>query len=109
MKTLVMCTGAQQFYIESFSNSILLYKFLLLCIWCAVWSMEDGQYAAIYYYTQNTGLTQLYQFTKYQKFVLRRSYKNYKLVKGKLYYKEHIQDGTDRDRLVKEVKQTDAW
>ena len=26
---------------------------------------------------------------------------NYKLLKGELYYKEQIQDGTDRDRLVK--------
>ena len=40
-------------------------------------------------------------FTKSQKFVLRRSCKNYKLVKGKLYYKEQIQDGSDHDQLVK--------
>ena len=34
--------------------------------------------------------------------------KNYKLVKGKLYYKEQIQDGSDLDCLaVKKVKQTE--
>ena len=65
--------------------------------WCCHLSLylEHGTYPAV--------------FTKYQKFALRRSYRNYKLLKGKLYYKEQIQDGTDmNDLLWKEVKQIDA-
>ena len=66
--------------------------------------MEDGQYAAISGYLEHGTYPAV--FTKSQKFVLRRSCKNYKLLKGKLYYKEQIQDGTDRDRLV--VKRSEA-
>ena len=61
--------------------------------------MEDGQYATISRYLEHGTYPAV--FTKYQKFALRRSCKNYKLLKGRLYYKEQIQDGTDHDRLVK--------
>ena len=46
-------------------------------------------------------------FTKFQKFVLQRSCKNSKLAKGKLHYKEQIQDGTDSDQLVVKRSETD--
>ena len=46
-------------------------------------------------------------FTKSQKFVLQRSCKNSKLAKGKLYYKEQIQDGTDSNQLVVKRSETD--
>ena len=87
------------------TQSCYIAKFPLLCIWCTVWKIEgitaarqpvcchlwllrarDLKYSAI--------------FTKSQKFILRRSWKNYTLLKGKLYYKEQIQNGTERDRLV---------
>ena len=48
--------------------------------------LEHGTYPAV--------------FMKSQIFVLQRSCKNYKLVKGKLYCKEQVQDGTDRNRHV---------
>ena len=51
--------------------------------------------------TQSTEFTKPSVFTKSQKFALRRSHENYKPVKSKLYYKEQIQDGSDRDRLLK--------
>ena len=60
--------------------------------------MDDGQYVAISGYLEYG--THTAEFTKSHKFVLRRSCKNYKLVKEKLYYKEQIQDRSDRDRLV---------
>ena len=66
--------------------------------------MEGRQYAAISGYLEHETYPAV--FTKSHKFVLRRSCKNYKLVKGKLYYKEQIQDGTDCDRLV--VKRSEA-
>ena len=66
--------------------------------------MEDGQYAAISGYLEHR--TYPAGFTKSQKFILRRSCKNYKLLQGKLYYKEQIEDGTDCDRLV--VKRSEA-
>ena len=69
--------------------------------------MEDGQYAAISGYLEHETYPAI--FTKSQKFILRRSCKNYKLLKGKLHYKEQIQDETDLDRdqlIVREVKQT---
>ena len=52
--------------------------------------MEDGQYAAISDYLEHG--THPAAFTKSHKFVLRRSCKNYKLVKDKLYNKEQIQE-----------------
>ena len=55
--------------------------------------MEDGQYATISDYLEHETYPAV--FIKSQIFVLQRSCKNYKLVKGKLYYKEQIQDGTD--------------
>ena len=66
--------------------------------------MEDGQYAAISGYLEHG--TYPARFMKSQKFILRRSCKNYKLLQGNLYYKEQIEDGTDRDRLV--VKRSEA-
>ena len=65
----------------------------------------DGQYAAISGYLEHR--THLDVFTKSQKFVLQRSCKNYKLVKGKLYYKEQIQDGLDLDCLAVKKSKTD--
>ena len=53
--------------------------------------------------TQSTGLQCPAVFPN---FILRKSCKNYKLLKGKLYYKEQIQDGTERDQLV--VKRNEA-
>ena len=61
--------------------------------------MEDEQYAAISGYLEHR--THPAAFTKSHKFVLRRSCKNYKLVKVRLYYKEQIQDRSNCDRLVK--------
>ena len=69
--------------------------------------MEDEQYAAISGYLERAGLKiPSYISTKSQKFILRRSCKNYKLLIGKLYYKEQIQDRTERDRRV--VKRSEA-
>ena len=58
------------------------------------------------YLKQGTYVKYPAMITQSQKFILRRSCKNYKLLKGKLYYKEYIQDGTERDRLV--VKRNEA-
>ena len=66
--------------------------------------MEDRQYAAISGYLEHGMYPAI--FTKSQKIILRRSYKNYKLLKGRLYYKEQIQDGTECGRLV--VKRSEA-
>ena len=66
--------------------------------------MEDRQHAAISGYLEHGTYTAV--FTKSQKFILRRSCKDYKLLKGKLYYKEQIRDGTEPDRLV--VKRSEA-
>ena len=63
-------------------------KFQHLCIYCTVLSMEDGQYFTTSGYLKH--VIHPAAFMKLYKFVLRRSYKNYKLVKGKLYYKEQI-------------------
>ena len=60
--------------------------------------MENGQYAAISGNLQHGTYPAV--FTKSQKFILRKSCKNYKLLKGKLYYKKQIRDGTGRDRVV---------
>ena len=67
--------------------------------------MEDEQYAAIYDYLEHE--TYPAGLTKSQKFVLRRSCKNYKLFKGKLFYKNQNSDGTERDRLVVKKNETD--
>ena len=70
--------------------------------------MEDEQYVAIYDYLEHE--TYPAGLTKSQKFVLRRSCKNYKLFKGKLFYKNQNSDGTDRDRLVvKKMRQTEFF
>ena len=63
--------------------------------------MEDGKCAAISGYLEYGTYPAV--FTN---FILRKSCKNYKLLKGKLYYKEQIQDGTERDRLI--VKRSEA-
>ena len=65
--------------------------------------MEDGQYAAISGYLERGAYPAV--FTKFPIFI-RKGCKNYKLLKGKQYYKEQIQDGTERDRLV--VKRSEA-
>ena len=87
--------------------SILLYKFPLLCIWCTVWSMEDGYYAAISGYLEYTGLTQLY---------LRNSRNLYcctkKLQKLKAVTREAVLQGTDsrwnRAWSIRVVKRSEA-
>ena len=61
--------------------------------------MRDGQYAAKHWLLIEHGIDPAV-FTKSQKFVVQESCKNYKLVKGKLCYKEQIQEWSDRDRLV---------
>ena len=66
--------------------------------------MEDGQFAAISGYLEHGTYPAV--CTKSQKFILRRSCKNCKLLKDNLYYKEQIQDGTERDRFV--VKKSEA-
>ena len=60
--------------------------------------MEDGQYAAISDYLEHG--THPAVFTKSHKFVLRRSCKNYKLVKDKLYNKGTDSRGSDRNRQI---------
>ena len=45
-------------------------------------------------------------FTKSQKFAL-RSCKNFKLIKGELYYKDQNRDGADFDRFVLKRNVTD--
>ena len=61
--------------------------------------MEDGQYAAISGYLEH--VTQPAAFTKSHKFVLRfKKLQKLQASKNKLYYKEQIQDGSDRDRIV---------
>ena len=69
--------------------------------------MGDGQYAAISGYLEHG--THPTVFTKSLILVLRKSCKNYKLVKGKLYYnyKEQIQHGLDCDELVVKRSETD--
>lgn len=67
--------------------------------------MEDEQYTAITGYLQHG--TYPAGFTKSQKFVLRRSCKSFKLVKGELYYKDQNPDGTDFDRFVLKRNETD--
>ena len=68
--------------------------------------MEDEQYASCHVSLYLEHGTYPAVLTKYQKFALQRGYKNYKLLKYKLYYKEQIQDGTDCDQLV--VKRSEA-
>ena len=63
--------------------------------------MEDGKYAAISGYLEHGTYPAVFA-----NFILRKSCKNYKLLKGRLYYKEQIQDGTEHDRLV--VKRSEA-
>ena len=104
-KALAICARAHYPYIESFcTQSCYIAKFPLLCIWCTVWSMEDGQYAAISGYLEHGTYPAV--FTKSQRYILWKSCKNYKLLKDKLCYKEQIQDGTERDRLVVKIRQS---
>lgn len=60
--------------------------------------MDDQQFEAITRYLDK----QIYPAgaTKSQKYILRRSTKNFKLVEGKLYYKDKNRDGTTTDRIV---------
>jgi len=67
--------------------------------------LEDEQYVVITGYLEHGTFPA--GFTKSQKFVLRRSCKNYKLVKGKLYYKDQNPDGTDLDQFVLKRNETD--
>ena len=67
--------------------------------------MENEQYAAITGYLEHG--TYPAGYTKSQKFVLRRSCKNYRMVKDKLFYKDQNQDGTNLDRLVLKGSETD--
>ena len=64
--------------------------------------MEDGKYAAISGYLEHGASVP----SCISEFYITKSCKNYKLLKGKLYYKEQIQDGTERDWLI--VKRSEA-
>ena len=67
--------------------------------------MEDEQYNAISGYLERGVYPVGYK--KSQKFVLRRCCKCYKLVNGKLYYKDQKADGKDHDRLVLKRNEAD--
>ena len=69
--------------------------------------MEDEQYAAISDYLERGAYPEGY--TKSKKFNLRSS-KSFKLIDGKLFYKDQNADGTDHDRVVlKKMKQTEFF
>ena len=68
--------------------------------------MEDEQYDAIRDYLERGVYPD--GFKKSQKFILRRSCKGYKLVKGKVYYKDQKADGKDFDRLVLKRNEADG-
>ena len=67
--------------------------------------MEDEQYNAISGYLERGVYPVGYK--KSQKFVLRRCCKCYKLVNGKLYYKDQKANGKDHDRLVLKRNEAD--
>ena len=67
--------------------------------------MEDDQYNAISGYLESGAYPNGYEKSK--KFVLRRSCKSYKLVGGKLYYKDQKADEKEHDRLVLKRNEAD--
>ena len=67
--------------------------------------MENEQYAAISDYLERGAYPEGY--TKSKKFILRRSSKSFKLIDGKLFYKDQNADGTDHDRVVLKKNETD--
>ena len=69
--------------------------------------MEDEQYAAISDYLERGAYPEGY--TKSKKFILRRSSKSFKLIDGKLFYKDQNADGTDHDRVVLKKNETEFF
>ena len=67
--------------------------------------MEDGQYAALADYLKKRVYPN--DFSKEQKYSLRRAAKSYKLEAGKLYYVDTQQDGTTFNRLVLKKTETE--
>ena len=67
--------------------------------------MEDEQYAAIVGYLDKKNYPA--EYTKSQKYVLRRSCKSYKMQQGKLYYVDTKADGTTFDRIVLQKNEVD--
>ena len=70
--------------------------------------MEDRQYAAMSGYLKH-GIYPAVLRNPRNLVILWRICKNYKLLKSKLYYKEQIQDGTERDRFVAKRSEADSF